>query len=185
MTDDSEFPTGEGEDPGGARGEFKAERLASLPPFDRDPGVADAEWSIDEQRQIALGRSPEMMRICREHSPIGQFSVEGAAADGVFHAIDPLCLDEFPGMAEFEGLGGQIPPDVQAEYLAAMRRPHACSLDDIRAQLGEFVYGAIPAGAHVEGLVIGGPLVYDGWRRWAMRLGLWLLRRSGCEVVKP
>ena len=66
------------------------------------------------------------------------------------------------------------------------RRDPAGSLADIRAQLAEFVYGAIPVGVHVEGLVITGPYdVSKGWRRWAMRLGLWLLRKSGCQVVKP
>lgn len=65
-------------------------------------------------------------------------------------------------------------------------RTSAGSLDDIRAQLAEFVYGAIPAGVHVEGLVLAGPVdIRRGWRKWALGLGMWLVRLSGCEVVKP
>lgn len=42
----------------------------------------------------------------------------------------------------------------------------------------------VPAHVVVEGLVLNG-MVHKGWRLWALRLGLWLIRKSGCEVVKP
>ncbi len=161
-----------------------------------EAAAATAGQTGDRMTPEALGRSPVMARLSAEHSPagefsisadasmlnarylrlrleacntpLGEFSIEGAGEDGEFRPIDVATLDAYA--SNF-----------------GMRRGTS-SLDGVSRPLGEFLREVLPPGVEVHGLVLD-HVVYQGWgkrwRRWALGLGMWLVRRSGCEVVKP
>lgn len=90
---------------------------------------------------------------------------------------------------ETNALGQEIVDDAAwANLSAALRLPASGTLDGVRRLLGGFLREVLPPGVHAHGLVLD-HVPYNGWgrrwRRWALRLGLWLVRKSGCEVVKP
>jgi hypothetical protein len=55
------------------------------------------------------------------------------------------------------------------------------SRGDLTAALAEMVYNRVPAGVRVEGLVL---TTRGGWRRWVLKFAMWLIRKSGHEVIE-